>query len=150
MTSAALLQRLGAAAARAAAPSAAAASAAAPFSLAAAAPAAAAFATAAGGAGGYKLPDLPYSPGALEPYISGAIMELHHAKHHNAYVTNLNKALEAAAEAEAKRDVASMIALQEGIKFNGGGAAAAAAPAACFPSFLHRRETRAPRATAAR
>jgi superoxide dismutase, Fe-Mn family len=30
----------------------------------------------------YSLPDLPYDPGALEPYISGRIMELHHTKHH--------------------------------------------------------------------
>jgi Fe-Mn family superoxide dismutase len=69
-----------------------------------------------------KLPDLPYSPGALEPYISGHIMELHHSKHHATYVANLNKAMEQLAEAEAKNDVAKMIALQETIKFNGGGA----------------------------
>ena len=68
-----------------------------------------------------KLPDLPYSPGALEPYISGHIMELHHSKHHATYVANLNKALEQLAEAESKNDVAKMIALQETIKFNGGG-----------------------------
>ncbi len=59
--------------------------------------------------------------GALEPYISGHIMELHHGKHHAAYVANLNKALEQLAEAEHKNDVAKMIALQDSIKFNGGG-----------------------------
>jgi Fe-Mn family superoxide dismutase len=69
----------------------------------------------------FKLPDLPYNPGALEPYISGHIMELHHGKHHATYVANLNKALEQLAEAEHKGDVAKMIALQDSIKFNGGG-----------------------------
>jgi Fe-Mn family superoxide dismutase len=69
----------------------------------------------------FKLPDLPYSPGALEPYISGHIMELHHSKHHATYVANLNKAMEQLAEAETKNDVAKMIALQDTIKFNGGG-----------------------------
>lgn len=69
----------------------------------------------------FKLPDLPYSYNALEPYISAQIMEIHHSKHHATYVANLNKALEAHAEAEHKRDVAKMVALQESIKFNGGG-----------------------------
>jgi Fe-Mn family superoxide dismutase len=44
----------------------------------------------------YTLPPLPYSNDALEPYIDAKTMEIHHDKHHNAYVTNLNKALEAA------------------------------------------------------
>lgn len=69
----------------------------------------------------YSLPDLPYSYSALEPVISAQIMELHHKKHHAAYVANLNKGLEQYAEAEAKKDVAKMIALQGAIKFNGGG-----------------------------
>lgn len=69
----------------------------------------------------YTLPDLGYDYSALEPYISGQIMELHHKKHHATYVANLNKALEQYEEAESKRDVAKMIALQPGIKFNGGG-----------------------------
>lgn len=69
----------------------------------------------------FKLPDLPYDYSALEPYISGQIMELHHGKHHATYVANLNKGLEQLAEAEHKKDVAKMIALQEAIKFNGGG-----------------------------
>ena len=38
----------------------------------------------------YTLPELPYDYSALEPHISGKIMELHHGKHHQAYVTNLN------------------------------------------------------------
>jgi Fe-Mn family superoxide dismutase len=42
----------------------------------------------------FTLPDLPYAHDALEPYIDKATMEIHHGKHHAAYVTNLNKALE--------------------------------------------------------
>jgi Fe-Mn family superoxide dismutase len=69
----------------------------------------------------YQLPELPYDFSALEPVISGEIMELHYSKHHKAYVTNLNGALEKYHEAETKNDVAAMIALQQAIKFNGGG-----------------------------
>jgi Fe-Mn family superoxide dismutase len=69
----------------------------------------------------YKLPPLPYDFGALEPVISAEIMNLHYTKHHQAYVNNLNKALEQYAEAEQKNDLAAMIALQSAIKFNGGG-----------------------------
>ncbi|RKU46989.1 hypothetical protein DL546_007587 [Coniochaeta pulveracea] len=46
------------------------------------------------------LPDLPYDYGALEPYISGKIMELHHKKHHQTYVTGLNSALETIASGD--------------------------------------------------
>jgi len=42
----------------------------------------------------YTLPDLPYAHSALEPNIDARTMEIHHGKHHNAYVTNVNKALE--------------------------------------------------------
>ncbi len=42
----------------------------------------------------YKLPPLPYDRGALEPYIDAGTMAVHHDKHHQAYITNLNKALE--------------------------------------------------------
>ena len=42
----------------------------------------------------FKLPDLPYAANALEPHIDARTMEIHHGKHHNAYVTNLNKAIE--------------------------------------------------------
>ncbi|GAX82497.1 hypothetical protein CEUSTIGMA_g9924.t1 [Chlamydomonas eustigma] len=69
----------------------------------------------------FKLPELSYDFGALEPFISGKIMELHVTKHHAAYVNNLNNALAQYAEAESKGDVAKMIALQGAIKFNGGG-----------------------------
>jgi Fe-Mn family superoxide dismutase len=44
----------------------------------------------------FKLPPLPYAPDALEPSIDKMTMEIHHGKHHGAYVTNLNKALESA------------------------------------------------------
>ena len=68
-----------------------------------------------------KLPDLAYDYGALEPIVSGEIMQLHHAKHHNTYVTNFNLAMEKYAEAEARGDYSTMISLQGAIKFNGGG-----------------------------
>jgi Fe-Mn family superoxide dismutase len=69
----------------------------------------------------YKLPDLPYDFSALEPVISGEIMNLHYTKHHQGYVNNLNAALEKYAQAEKDQDVAAMIALQQAIRFNGGG-----------------------------
>ena len=50
----------------------------------------------------FTLPPLPYSPDALEPNIDKATMEIHHGKHHNAYVTNLNKALESAPDLAGK------------------------------------------------
>ena len=69
----------------------------------------------------FTLPELPYAYGALEPAVSGEIMEIHHAKHHNTYVTNLNAAHEKLAAATAAGDVSAAIALQGAIKFNGGG-----------------------------
>ncbi|CAN1297592.1 Superoxide dismutase [Mn], mitochondrial [Linum perenne] len=68
-----------------------------------------------------SLPDLPYDYGALEPVISGEIMKLHHQKHHQAYVTNYNKALEQLHEATLKGDAGAVVKLQSAIKFNGGG-----------------------------
>ena len=50
----------------------------------------------------FTLPTLPYAPEALEPHIDKMTMEIHHGKHHNAYVTNLNKALESAPELASK------------------------------------------------
>lgn len=69
----------------------------------------------------YKLPDLPYDFSALEPVISGEIMELHYSKHHAAYVKNLNAALDKYKEAEAKNDLETMLSLESAISFNGGG-----------------------------
>ncbi len=69
----------------------------------------------------YKLPDLAYDFNALEPVISAEIMQLHYSKHHNGYVTNLNASLEKYCEAESRGDIASMIGLQQAIRFNGGG-----------------------------
>jgi superoxide dismutase, Fe-Mn family len=69
----------------------------------------------------YQLPQLPYDFSELEPVISAEIMMLHYKGHHQAYVNNLNKALEQFADAEAKQKLAEMVALTSAIKFNGGG-----------------------------
>jgi len=50
----------------------------------------------------FTLPALPYASDALEPHIDKMTMEIHHGKHHQAYVTNLNKALESAPELAGK------------------------------------------------
>ena len=50
----------------------------------------------------FTLPALPYAPDVLEPHIDKMTMEIHHGKHHNAYVTNLNKALESHPELQSK------------------------------------------------
>lgn len=50
----------------------------------------------------HELPPLPYAKDALEPHIDAQTMEIHHGKHHNAYVTNLNKAIAGNAALEAK------------------------------------------------
>lgn len=50
----------------------------------------------------FKLPNLPYSYDALEPFIDAKTMEIHHSKHHNTYVTKLNEALEKAPELQNK------------------------------------------------
>ncbi|HVY68939.1 MAG TPA: superoxide dismutase [Verrucomicrobiae bacterium] len=76
----------------------------------------------------HELPPLPYPPDALEPHIDKATMEIHHGKHHNAYVTNLNKALAGNAALEAKSltalvsDLASVPENIRGpVRNNGGG-----------------------------
>jgi Fe-Mn family superoxide dismutase len=50
----------------------------------------------------FTLPSLPYASDALEPHIDKMTMEIHHGKHHNAYVTNLNKALDSAPDLQSK------------------------------------------------
>jgi len=68
-----------------------------------------------------KLPDLAYDYNALEPHISAETMEIHHSKHHNTYVTNLNATVEKINSAMIAGDVSATIALQGALKFNGGG-----------------------------
>jgi len=69
----------------------------------------------------YTLPDLPYDPGALAPHISGKIMELHHDKHHQAYVTGANTALEKLAAARDSGDLATVNLHEKNLAFNLGG-----------------------------
>jgi len=69
----------------------------------------------------YTLPDLPYDYSALEPSISGAIMELHHDKHHKAYVDGANTALAKLAEARDAGDLANVNKLEKDLAFNLGG-----------------------------
>ena len=66
----------------------------------------------------YSLPDLPYDPGALEPHISGRIMELHHGKHHAAYVKGANTALEKLADIREKGDFSIISMLEKNLAFN--------------------------------
>ncbi len=69
----------------------------------------------------YTLPDLPYDYNALEPVISAEIMQIHHTKHHAAYVNNLNLSLEKLESATSSLNLSQIIDLQSSIKFNGGG-----------------------------
>src|SRR5437763_1611033 len=76
----------------------------------------------------HSLPPLPYPPDALEPHIDKQTMEIHHGKHHNAYVTNLNAALEKAPELQSKsiEDLVKGIntvpeAVRTAVRNNGGG-----------------------------
>ncbi len=70
----------------------------------------------------YTLPDLDYDYGALEPHISGKIMELHHSKHHAAYVAGANTALEKMEEARDAGDIAGKVyGLSANLGFHLGG-----------------------------
>lgn len=69
----------------------------------------------------HKLPDLPYAYDALEPYIDAKTMELHHSKHHAAYVTGLNKAEAELAKARAANDYALVQHWSRQASFHGGG-----------------------------
>jgi Fe-Mn family superoxide dismutase len=76
----------------------------------------------------HELPPLPYPKDALEPHIDAQTMEIHHGKHHNAYVTNLNKALAGKGDLEQKpieQLISNMNAVPEDIRAvvrnNGGG-----------------------------
>lgn len=66
----------------------------------------------------YTLPDLAYDYGSLEPHISGRIMQLHHDKHHAAYVKGANEALDRLAEARQKNDFASIASLEKALAFH--------------------------------
>ena len=77
----------------------------------------------------FTLPPLPYAPDALEPHIDKMTMEIHHGKHHNAYVTNLNKALESAPDL-ANKSLEELLAnncaivpesIRTAVRNNGGG-----------------------------
>lgn len=69
----------------------------------------------------YTLPELPYDYAALEPHISGKIMELHHDKHHNTYVTGANTALEKLEAAREAGDLGTINQFQRDLQFNLGG-----------------------------
>ena len=76
----------------------------------------------------FTLPELPYSVGALEPHIDAQTMEIHHGKHHNAYVTNLNAAIEKAPDLRGRsleELLADLSAVPESVRAavrnNGGG-----------------------------
>ncbi|MGE6629301.1 superoxide dismutase SodA [Bacillus sp. NPDC077027] len=76
----------------------------------------------------FKLPELPYAYDALEPHIDKETMNIHHTKHHNTYVTNLNKAIEGVSALEEKSIeelVASLDSVPENVRTavrnNGGG-----------------------------
>ncbi|SDR77587.1 superoxide dismutase [Microterricola viridarii] len=69
----------------------------------------------------YTLPELGYDYAALEPAISGRIMELHHSKHHQAYVTGANTAIAQLAEARDSGDLTNVNKLQKDLAFNLGG-----------------------------
>lgn len=69
----------------------------------------------------FVLPDLPYDYAALEPHISGRIMELHHSKHHASYVAGANTALERLEEAREKGDFAMINQLSKDLAFHLGG-----------------------------
>ncbi|HEX7085116.1 MAG TPA: superoxide dismutase [Vicinamibacterales bacterium] len=77
----------------------------------------------------FTLPPLPYAPDALEPHIDKMTMEIHHGKHHAAYVNNLNKALESAPDLQNK-SVEELLAnncaavpenIRTAVRNNGGG-----------------------------
>lgn len=69
----------------------------------------------------YVLPDLAYDYAALEPYISARIMELHHSKHHKAYVDGANNALAGLEEARETGNFANVNRLEKDLAFHLGG-----------------------------
>ncbi|WGQ07747.1 superoxide dismutase [Pedobacter gandavensis] len=71
----------------------------------------------------FELPALPYATDALEPHIDKLTMEIHHGKHHQAYVTNLNKALEGKPEANQSIEeiIKNISKFPAAVRNNGGG-----------------------------
>ncbi|AHM64422.1 superoxide dismutase [Paenibacillus polymyxa] len=76
----------------------------------------------------FQLPELPYAKDALEPHFDALTMEIHHDRHHNTYVTNLNAALESAPELQSKslEDLISNLdsvpeSIRTAVRNNGGG-----------------------------
>jgi Fe-Mn family superoxide dismutase len=66
----------------------------------------------------YQLPDLAFDYGALEPHLSARIMELHHGKHHSAYVDGANTTLEKLAAARDANDFSSLVGLEKTLAFH--------------------------------
>ncbi len=69
----------------------------------------------------YELPELDYEPGALEPHLSAKIVELHHGKHHAAYVAGANTTLDKIAAAREANDFGAIVGLEKALAFNLGG-----------------------------
>jgi len=69
----------------------------------------------------YTLPELPYDYAALQPHISGKIMQLHHDKHHQAYVTGANTALQQLGEARESGNFGAINKLEKDLAFHLGG-----------------------------
>lgn len=66
----------------------------------------------------YSLPELGYDYGDLEPHYDARTLELHHGKHHAAYVSGLNQTLERLAEARERQDFTSIVALEKSLAFH--------------------------------
>jgi Fe-Mn family superoxide dismutase len=66
----------------------------------------------------YALPELPYDYAALEPHYAAAVLELHHGKHHAAYVAGANATIDKLADARAKGDFAAINLLQKNLAFH--------------------------------
>lgn len=66
----------------------------------------------------YQLPDLSYDFGALEPHLSARILELHHDKHHRAYVDGANATLEKLSAARDAGDFSAIVGLEKTLAFN--------------------------------
>jgi superoxide dismutase, Fe-Mn family len=66
----------------------------------------------------YALPDLPYDYNALEPHYSARVLELHHGRHHKAYVEGLNQTIDKLAQVRESGDYSSIVGLEKALAFN--------------------------------